>query len=214
MSATRFDPRLRVLLITPEPLDADMEDRTEKALRGGIRAVQLRMKRAPSPALVATARRLRRLTDAYGALLLVNGRVDVAVAAGADGVQLGRNELSPAVARKLLGARAVIGYSAHGGFSRAEIEGADYITFSPVRAAPGKGEPAGFEGLHAAVAASPLPVIALGGLDAGDVSPSARAGAAGVAVIRAVYESNGAEQAAAALAARVMEEWNGAENYR
>jgi thiamine-phosphate pyrophosphorylase len=135
-----------------------------------------------------------------GAPLLVNDRADVALAVGAAGVHLPGRGLSPADARSLLGPRALIGVSCHSPDEVGEASrgGADYAVFSPLFAVPGKGPPQGLPGLAAAVRAAPLPVFALGGIDAGNALSCVEAGARGVACIRAVLEA--ADPAAAAIA--------------
>ncbi len=212
MSKSVLDPRLRVLLITPENRPfSQVEAATVAALRGGIRAVQLRDKQSSTRDLLRNALRLRALTQTFGALLLVNGRIDVAAACGADGVQLGAREIPPGAARSVLGNAALIGYSAH---TTAECEVArevDWITFSPVYPSPGKGLPVGMAGLGAAVKASLSPVIALGGVAEENIAFSFQAGAQGVSVIRAVYDAVNVQDAAARMVAAVQE-WYGAKS--
>ena len=103
------------------------------ALNGGLRALQLREKDLGTYQLFELAGELRKLTREYGARLLINDRLDVALAVGADGVQLGRAGLPVSVARRLLGGDKIIGYSAHSldEARRAEHDGADFVTFGP-----------------------------------------------------------------------------------
>lgn len=212
MSKAVLDPRLRVLLITPESRPfSQVEAATESALRGGIRAIQLRDKHSPGRDLLRAAQSLRALTKSFGALLFLNGRVDVARACGADGVHLGVNELPPGAARALLGESALIGYSAHTAAECQAVKGTDFMTFSPVFPSPGKGQPVGVEGLRGAVRAAAAPLIALGGMTEENVAFSLQAGAQGVAVIRSVYDAVNVQDAAARLVAAVQE-WYGAKN--
>lgn len=203
------------MLVTPDTAaaKAPLLAATEAALREGVRCVQLRDKRASARDLIMTARSLRTLTRAYEALLLVNGRIDVAAACEADGVHLGANELPPGAARRLLGPGALVGYSAHRGDAPAAYDGADYVTYSPIYATPGKGAPLGAPGLAAFVAAGAPPVIALGGVSAGRVGELLGAGAYGVAVIREIYDAPDPAAAARAVCAGLSREPHGTETH-
>src|SRR5262249_11229792 len=147
---------------------------------------------------------LRALTRRYGAALLVNDRIDVALACQADGVHLPGNSFALRDARALLGAQRLIGVSTH---SPAEVASAaaasaDFAVFGPIYDTPSKrayGAPLGLTALAAARAAASLPLLAIGGIDADRVDAVRRAGADGVAVIRAVLAAEDPEVAAAAL---------------
>ncbi len=159
----------------------------------------------------------RVLCDVAGALLavpgrgplLVNDRVDVALGIGADGVQLGRRSLPVRQARRLLGARAVLGYSAHaaGEAAGAADEGADFVVLGAVYPTPSHpGEPgAGTALLEAARAVTACPIVAIGGITPERVAAVTAAGARGVAVLSGVWDADDAVAAAgrylAALAA-------------
>jgi thiamine-phosphate pyrophosphorylase len=166
----------------------------ETCLGAGLRAVQLREKDLPAGALFRLAGELRALTWRFGARLLVNDRLDVAVAVGADGLHLPADGLPPAAARRVLGHDRLLGASVHAAAeaSAAGREGADYVFFGPVYETPSKrayGPPRGLDGLAEACARSPVPVLAIGGVTAERVADVARAGAAGVAVIRPLLEA-------------------------
>lgn len=159
------------------------------AVDAGCPAVQLRERDLPGGPLFALAERLRVVTARAGALLFVNDRVDVAIAVGADGVHLGGGSMPIAVARGLLSGDGVIGVSTHSTEEVAAAATADFVFFGPVFATPSKaafGPPQGVERLRAAVLATPVPVLAIGGIGVAEVSAVRAAGAAGVAVIRAV----------------------------
>jgi len=163
----------------------------EAALEGGVRAVQLREKDLNAAALLPLAEGLRALTRRYSARLLINDRIDVALAVEADGVHLGGHSLPVAVARRLLGPRRLIGASTHhlDEIARSATAGADFVTFGPVFDTPSKlayGEPLGVETLRLACQNSPLPVFALGGIKPRHLFALNAAGAAGVAVISAI----------------------------
>ena len=155
-------------------------------------AVQLRDPQLPGRALIRLGEVLRARTRAIGAALIVNDRLDVAVALGADGVHLGRRSLPVAEARRWLGAGAWVSRSAHGldEVAAAAREGASAVLLSPVLASPGKGSPLGLAALGAArrlLDASPAPplLVALGGIDASSARAALDAGADAVAAIRA-----------------------------
>ncbi len=159
------------------------------ALDAGLPAVQLREKDLPGRPLLALAEALRTLTARAGARLLVNDRVDVAIAADADGVHLGGSGMPVAVARSLLPAGALVGVSTHTPeeVAAAVRDGADFAFFGPVWPTPSKDGAQGPERLRAAVgAAGRLPVLGIGGVTAATIPAALGAGGAGVAVIRAI----------------------------
>jgi thiamine-phosphate pyrophosphorylase len=174
----------------------------ERALDAGLPAVQLREKDLPGRPLLALAERLRRATAARGAQLFVNDRLDVALAAGADGVHLGGASMPVEVARTLLPG-LLVGASVHG-IEEAARSAADFLFFGPVFATPSKaafGAPQGLAALEAAARASDRPVLAIGGLDAARVAAVRATGAHGVAVIRAILAAPDPAAAARALLA-------------
>src|SRR5881296_4523236 len=156
----------------------------EAALDAGLPAVQLRDKELPGRPLLALAERLRAATARTGALLFVNDRIDVALAAGADGVQLGAGSVPVEVARRLLPPGAVVGVSTHAPGEAAA--GADFALFGPVWETPSKAGAQGEARLQEAVRAAAIPVLAIGGVTAERVPAVRAAGAAGAAVIRAI----------------------------
>jgi len=177
------------------------------AVRGGVRMVQVREKDLPPRALLDLVRAvLRAAAEAAGGAgivrVFVNDRLDVALAAGAQGVHLGASTLPVAAARRIA-PRLAIGYSAHALDEAldAERDGADFVAFGPVfeTASPGaKAPPRGLVRLSEACRAIQVPVFALGGITAAHAPGVLAAGAAGVAVVSAVTEA--ADPAAAAEA--------------
>jgi thiamine-phosphate pyrophosphorylase len=167
----------------------------EAALCGGARALQLREKDLAPRDLLPLAQEMRRLTQVYGARLLINDRIDVALAVNADGVHLTTTSLPVDVARQLLGPNRLLGVSTH---SRAEAQvaaegGADFIVFGPVFFTPSKapsGEPVGLEALRDACAAVALPILAIGGIKKVNLDQVVAAGANGIAVISAVIAAD------------------------
>lgn len=200
----------RVYLITDRRLapGGDLPGSVEKALAGGVRAVQLREKDLEGNDLFLLAERLRALTARHKAMLLVNDRVDVAMAVGADGVHLGVLSIPPREARRLLGEKAIIGCSTH---NRRELMeagegGADFVTFGPVYATKSKasyGPPVGVSALADACGRSRIPVFALGGVGPGNAGEAVRAGAYGIALISGIIAAADPRAAAAELARQV-----------
>lgn len=164
------------------------------ALAGGVTAVQLREKDLPARQLLELALELRGLTRRHGARLLINDRVDVALAAEADGVHLGVASIPVADARRLLGYDKLIGYSSHGVDEAlaAQQAGADFVTFGPVYPTPSKaayGPPLGVGLLAEAAAVLSVPVFALGGVALRSIPEVIDAGASGIALISAIISS-------------------------
>jgi thiamine-phosphate pyrophosphorylase len=182
----------RVYLVTDAVPAADLPDRVAAALAGlppAVAAVQLRAKDMGGKDMLALARALRGVARAAGQWLMVNDRLDVAVAAGADGVHLPSRGVPVADARRLLGPGAIIGASCHSvaEVRRARDGGADFATFGPVFDTPSKrawGPPVGLDALREAARLG-LPLVALGGVDPSNAASTVAAGAAGVAAIRA-----------------------------
>lgn len=161
------------------------------ALAGGATVVQLRGKTLSGAELVRTGRQLRDLTRVHGGLLIVNDRVDVALAVDADGAHVGQDDLLARDARRLLGSDRLLGVSARSVEEavRAQRDGADYIGFGPVFSTTTKedaGAPSGLDELRRACRAVAVPVVAIGGITPDNARLVRATGAAGVAVISAV----------------------------
>ncbi len=184
----------------------------EACLGAGLPAVQLREKDLAGAELHRLARELRGLTARHRARLLVNDRVDVALAIDAEGVHLPADGFPPEVARRLVGDRRFVGVSTH---RLAEAEaaaeaGADYLFFGPVYATPSKrayGPPQGLAALAAVCRRVAVPVVAIGGVTASCIPELRAAGAAGVAVIRALLEADDPAAATKALLAACDTAW-------
>ena len=197
--------RARLYLVCDARSDAFLE----RALRGGVDIVQLRVKDPGigDDEIVSTARRFARLCAAHDALLILNDRPDLVAAAGADGVHVGQDDTPVADARAAVGADRLIGLSTH---SPAQIEAAaalniDYIGVGPVHATPTKpGRPAvGTELVAYAAGHARTPFFAIGGIDATNVAAVRAAGAERIAVVRALTSADDPEAAARALRGEV-----------
>jgi thiamine-phosphate pyrophosphorylase len=176
----------------------------EAALQGGADVVQLRKKTMPKAEQYAIALALRRLTLLHDALFIVNDHVDIAIAADADGVHLGQDDLPPSVVRQLPGFHGrLIGRSTHSleQARTAMDEGADYFAVGPVFPTPTKaGRPAVGKGLVSEVAAiAERPFVAVGGIDHDNAPAVVEAGARALAVVRAVYDAVDPAEAARRL---------------
>ena len=183
------------------------------AARGGATLIQLRNKSGVTRTLVEQATAIKRSLAGSGVPILVNDRVDVALAAGADGVHLGRDDLDPIVARRLLGPRAIIGATVRADADVAALApGAiDYVCIGGVFATTSKDNPDPPIGVHGLAHLARLvrermpgmPVGAIAGIDEGNAGEVMRAGADGVAVVSAVTAASDPEAAARRLRAIV-----------
>ena len=175
----------------------------EPALRGGVDIFQLRDKDASDDELLRAAERVRRLCDEHGALFVLNDRPDLALAAGADGVHVGQDDMPIAQARAIVGPDLLIGRSTHTPDQVDGAAGADYIGVGPVHATPTKlGRAAvGTELVRHAAQHAPVPFFAIGGLDAATLPAAVAAGATRAAVVRAISEAPDPEAAARELRA-------------
>ena len=180
------------------------------ALRGGVDLFQLRDKTAGDAEILEAAAEARALCAEHGALFILNDRPDLAVAAGADGVHVGQDDMPVAQARTIVGATRIVGRSTHEPAQLSASTDADYVAVGPVHATPTKpGRPAaGVEYVrHAAAHAAPgLPWFAIGGIDTGNVEEIAAAGARRIVVVRAIAEADDPEEAARVLRAAVTKE--------
>ena len=197
-----FNFRLYFVTDRTQTADRSLTDVVHAALDGGVRAVQLREKDLEGRELYALAERLRALTLRYQAHLLVNDRLDVALAVEADGVHLGQHSFAVKDARRLLGAGKLIGVSTHSQHEITAAQRADFIVFGPVYYTHSKaayGEPQGLDRLRAAVAHSTVPVFAIGGIKTERVPEVLETGTHGIAMISAISAAPDPAQAAREL---------------
>jgi len=172
----------------------------EKALQGGVRALQLREKDLSPKELLAQALEIKPVIKKYDAKLFINDRADIAEIAGADGVHLTETSV-PVGEIKDKFPNLIVGVSTHAkeGALLAEAEGADFITFSPIYETPSKihfGPPQGPEKLGEIIKSVHLPVLALGGIKLNRVPEVLEQGAHGVAVISGIWDSKDIKQKA------------------
>jgi thiamine-phosphate pyrophosphorylase len=201
-----INPDYSLVLVTDRSLSRGRTtcEIVREAVAGGVTCVQLREKNCGTREFLYEARALRKLLQGSGVPLIINDRVDVALAIGADGVHLGQRDMAVAEARRLGPPSWIIGVSAESveDAIRAEREGADYIGVSPVFATPTKTDaaaPLGLEGLRAIRAAVKIPLVAIGGIHSGNARDVIRAGADGLAVVSAIVSTDSPREAAAVL---------------
>lgn len=171
------------------------------AVRGGVTIVQLRDKQASDGELIDQARQLKAALAGSGVPLIINDRLAVAIESGADGLHLGQGDGDIVAARAAMGEQAILGLSVQNHVQLARIDPVqlDYLGLGPVFATSTKhdhAQPLGFDGLAALVAASPLPAVAIGGLEAQHVDKIRAAGAKGPAVVSAICGQADPEAAA------------------
>jgi len=164
------------------------------ALKGGVRAVQLREKDLNTKELYELAFELRKLTRQYDARLFINDRADIALAVDADGVHLGNSSLPIYRVRALVGPRKFIGVSCHNQLNviTAQEKGADFVTFGPVYHTPSKtiyGNPVGLDLLETVASISKIPVFALGGIKQQKIHDVLARGADGIALVSAIISA-------------------------
>jgi thiamine-phosphate pyrophosphorylase len=187
----RINFRLYVVTDRHEAAGRDLGEIVTAAAQGGAGAIQLREKDLSARDLYALGARLQAALAPYGVPLLINDRLDVALALDAAGVHLAGHSLPTAVARRVLGTGKLLGVSTHSVEEAccAAADGADFIVFGPVFTTPSKvayGLPQGLQQLSTVVRAVHIPVIAIGGIDHTNLQQVVQAGAYGVAMIRAV----------------------------
>jgi thiamine-phosphate pyrophosphorylase len=212
--ALRQTLRLYLVTDTTACLDRPLLDVVASAVQGGVGCVQLREKRLDTRAFIATAIALKALLAPRGVALVINDRVDVALACGADGVHLGQSDMPIEMARRLLPPHVFVGLSVESPQQVRDADGLDidYLGVSPVFATPTKtdtGTPWELDGLRRLRAATDLPLVAIGGIHAGNVRAVMAAGADGVAVVSAICSAEQPRHAAAQLRAALNDNETG-----
>ncbi|MBQ2248503.1 MAG: thiamine phosphate synthase [Tidjanibacter sp.] len=198
--------QLSLYLVTDRPLSLGrpIEQIVKEAVAGGVTIVQLREKDCPTGEFVALARRLKEILAPLNIPLIINDRVDVALAVDAEGLHIGQSDMNYEDARRLLGPEKIIGLSVES-FEDLEVANlldVDYVGISPVYGTPTKSdtaEPFGLEGLQKAVALSVHPTVAIGGMNASTIGEVVAAGTDGVAVVSAICSAPSPQAAAREL---------------
>ncbi len=175
-----------------------------QAVQGGVAMVQLREKDIATRLFIEEAEHIKQVLAPYDVPLLINDRVDVALAVGADGVHIGQQDMPYPLARQLLGREAIIGLSVETeeDVLAAEDYDLDYLGISPVYETPTKTDTRGSWGLEGVAwvrRVSRHPLVAIGGLKAHNMAEVVRAGAGGIAVVSAICAAEDPRQAAAEL---------------
>lgn len=205
-----MQPDYGVYLVTDRALclGRDLVDVVSAAVQGGASLVQLREKNCDTRDFVALARRVREVLEPAGVPLLVNDRIDVALACGAQGVHVGQSDMHPADVRALVGPDALVGLSVETmeHIREADSLGVDYLGVGPVYATatkPDHSKPWGMEGLRKARAVSSLPMVAIGSVNLDNATQVMEQGMDGVAVVSALCSAHSPRDAARQLRSMV-----------
>ena len=187
----RLPFRLYVVTDRQQTAGRPLEEVLVAAARGGAGAIQVREKDLSARELYALGLRLQQALAPYNVPLLINDRLDVALALNTAGVHLAGHSLPTAYARRILGPQKLLGVSTHSveDARQAAADGADFVVFGPVFDTPSKmayGPPQGLQHLYEVVRQISIPVLAIGGIDVTNLPQVMQAGAYGVAMIRAV----------------------------
>jgi thiamine-phosphate pyrophosphorylase len=196
-------PDYSLYLVTDRSLSRGRSnvDVVSEAIKGGVSCVQLREKECSTRQFIAEALALKTVLKQHGIPLLINDRVDVALAVRADGVHLGQSDMRIADARRILEPYMIVGISAESVADaiEAEKEGADYIGISPVFATGTKTDtalPLGLEGVRQIRAVVKIPLVGIGGINAANSADVILHGANGIAVVSAIVSAENPETAA------------------
>lgn len=201
-----INSNLELYLVTDEAacLGRDFFWVVEEAVKGGVSMVQLREKSLSTRAFIDRAKRLKSLLQTYNVPLIINDRVDVALAVDADGVHIGQSDMPFQTAHRLLGEGKIIGLSAEKRPDLLEAEhwNLSYVAVSPLFATPTKTDtdkPWGLEGLQWARQQSRHPLVVIGGLHTGNARDAVMNGANGIAVVSAICSAPSPREAAKEL---------------
>jgi thiamine-phosphate pyrophosphorylase len=195
-----------VYLVTDRTLIAgkSLEDTILQAVKGRVSVVQLREKEVSTRFFIEEAQRIKTLLAPYTVPLIINDRVDVALAVEADGVHIGQEDMPYLLSRKLLGKKAIIGLSVETMEQVLEAESydVDYLGVSAIFATPTKTDTKhiwGIEGLREVKKISRHPLVAIGGINASNAAEVVQAGANSVAVVSAICAAPDPQKAAQEL---------------
>ena len=199
-------PDLKLYLVTDRELSLgrSLEEVVSEAVAGGVTIVQLREKGASTGEFVELAIRLKTILKPYGIPLIINDRLDVALAVDAEGLHIGQSDMPYEIARKLLGPDKIIGLSVENmdDLLKANELDVDYVGISPVYGTPTKtdtAEPFGLDGLKEAVRLSMHPTVAIGGMNKSTAADVISTGCDGIAVVSAISSAENIREAASEL---------------
>jgi len=199
-----FDLSLYLVTDRPLSLGRNLEWVVEEAVKGGVTMVQLREKETSTREFIELAIRLKRKLSEFKVPLIINDRVDVALATDADGLHIGQSDMPYEIARKLLGNNKIIGLSVENieQVFQANTWDVDYIGISPIFSTPTKtdtAKPFGLEGARKALAVSKHPAVAIGGINKNNAKKIMETGINGIAVVSAICSANNPRKAASEL---------------
>lgn len=196
-----FDLSLYLVTDRELSLGRSLEWIVEEAVKGGVTMVQLREKDCSTCEFITLAVKLKETLSAYNVPLIINDRVDVALAANADGLHIGQSDMDYATARRLLGYEKIIGLSVENMEQVYEVNemDVDYIGISPVFSTNTKTDtapPFGLKGITEVMAVSKHPAVGIGGINDTNAASILQAGANGIAVVSAICSANDPQEAA------------------
>ena len=208
LNSRRLGP---LYFVTDADAPSSVPDQVRAAVAAGTSIIQLRDKRASDAEFAQLAATLLHITQAAGALLIVNDRIEVALETGADGLHVGQGDGDITDIRRQIGPDMVLGLSVEtlAQVGSVPLDSVDYLGVGPLRATatkPDAAQPLGMDGLVRIIAAAPLPCVVIGGVKTGDAGAIRAMGAAGIAVVSAISRAENMEGAARALIA----EWGAA----
>ncbi len=202
--------KLALYLVTDPDLCAKfgLIETVEAAVLGGVSIVQLRDKNASTAQMIQHAKALQPILATHNVPLIINDDVEAAIACGADGIHVGQDDLDVEQVRRKVGPDKIVGLSVETAEAALVVDAGivDYVGISPIFATQTKSDhkpPVGFDGLADIVACSPVPSVAIGGLNANHCEKVFAAGATGVAVVSAICGKNDPFKATAAIRQRI-----------
>lgn len=207
--AKKLDTRLYFITDSTDFTEEEFLFRIEEALKGGATILQLREKEKPAREYIELAEKVHKLTKKYNVPLIIDDRVDVALAIDADGVHVGQSDMPVSIARKLMGADKIIGATAKTVKQAQEAfkQGADYLGVGAIFPTTTKVKTVltSTETLNDICKAVPIPVNAIGGLNKGNIDVLKGIPVAGICVVSAIMKANSPKIAASELAERAKE---------
>jgi thiamine-phosphate pyrophosphorylase len=209
MGKSKIDCTLYLVTDRSLSLGRSNFDIIRAAVAGGVTLVQLREKEATTRAFYEEGLKIREFLGEHNIPLIINDRLDIALALDADGVHMGQDDMPVAVARKILGADKIIGASVFNAAEAREAEaaGADYLGLSPIFVTSTKPDltvQVGIDGIAPIRQAVRLPLVGIGSMNAGNAFAAIRAGLDGVAVVSAICSHPDPEAAARAIKTEVL----------